>query len=133
MASIDDDSPIRITEFEERQRLKQTEDRILDLLVIMESTLDTIDSLSQAYRDFCLRTTGALQQSPISDNDLICFALAERRRDVLSYRSKVEALRAKVKGTTKLVSSTSSPNVYIVTETIIFRYLVSSTSEMAIL
>jgi hypothetical protein len=103
MASIEDDSPIRITEFEERQRLKQMEDKILDLLIIMDSTLDTIDSLSQAYRDFCSRTLLKIQEASIPENGSVSFALAEKRRDVLLYRSKVEALRSKVKGTTKLV------------------------------
>ncbi len=105
MASIDDDSPIRITEFEERQRLKQMEDKILDLLIIMDSTLDTIDSLSQRYREFRSATTVAVERAPLLDGDSISFALAEKRRDVLLYRSKVEALRAKVKGTTNLVGS----------------------------
>jgi hypothetical protein len=45
LASIESSGPIRITEFEERQRLKQVEDKIVDLLIIMDSTLDTVDSL----------------------------------------------------------------------------------------
>jgi hypothetical protein len=103
MASIDDDSPIRITEFEERQRLKQVEDKILDLLIIMDSTLDTIDSLSHNYGELQLQSALAVQRAVVPNNDPISFALAEKRRDVLLYKSKVEALRWKVKGTTKLV------------------------------
>ena len=105
MASVDDDSPIRITEFEERQRLKQVEDKILDLLIIMDSTLDTIDSLLENYEEFRSRTAPAVEQAAARKNDTISFALAEKRRDVILYKRKVEALRWKVKGTTKLVRS----------------------------
>lgn len=111
MASIGNDVPIRITELEERQQLKQVEDKILDLLIIMDSTLDTIDALSRAHQELCSVT--AMQHpdwSPIK-NELISFGLAEKRRDILLYRSKIEALRSKVKSTTKLVSGIQSTSL----------------------
>lgn len=105
MASTESDGPVRITDFEERQQLKLVEDRILDLLIIMESTLDTIDSLSRVYREFCSTTAAQHPDEDLNDNDLISFGLAEKRRGVLLYRRKIEALLSKLKSTTKLVST----------------------------
>ena len=108
MASIGSNGPIRITEFEERQQLKQVEDKILDLIIIMDSTLDTIDALSRAHQELCsLMAMQHPDRGPIK-NHLISFGLAEKRRDILSYRSKIEALRSKIKSTTKLVSTIQS-------------------------
>jgi hypothetical protein len=104
MASVESDAPLRITEFVERQQLKQLDDKILDLLIVMDSTLDTIDSLTRVYQE--VWSTVATQHPDRSppENDPVSFGLAEKRRDILVYRSKFHALRSKVNSTTKLVS-----------------------------
>jgi hypothetical protein len=108
MASVESNAPIRITELEERQQLKQVEDKILDLLIIMDSTLDTIDSLARVHQEVWSTVTTQNPDQRLPENDLVGFGLAEKRRDILVYRSKVEALRSKVKSTTKLVSTVLS-------------------------
>jgi hypothetical protein len=79
------------------------EDKIVDLLTIMDSTLDAIDSLSRAHQEVSLSAAPSPLDSSRAENDLVSFGLAEKRREILQYRSKVEALRSKVKSTTKLV------------------------------
>ena len=103
LASIESNGPIRITEFEERQRLKQEEDKILDLLMVMDSMLDTIDTLFKLHEEVWSSVTIQRRDWKHPENDAISFGLAEKRRDILLYRGKMEALRSKVRSTTKLV------------------------------
>jgi hypothetical protein len=92
----------------ERQRLKQIEDNILDLLIILDSTLDTINSLIEKYRYSATQEALGQRSGVVPDGDPILLGLNEKRKDVLLYRSKVDNIRAKVQGTTKLVSTTRS-------------------------
>lgn len=104
-ASVDNNSLIRITEFTERQRLKQIEDNILDLLVVLDSTLDTVCSLIEKYNYGATQEVLGRPSGVVPDDDAILRGLNEKRRDVLLYRSRVEAIRAKVQGTSNLVSA----------------------------
>ena len=104
-ASVDNNSLIRITEFVERQRLKQIEDNMLDLLVVLDSTLDTVCSLIEKYSYGATQEVLGRPSGIVPDGDAILRGLNERRRDVLLYRSRVEAIRAKVQGTSNLVST----------------------------
>ena len=97
MADFSDDGPIKITELEERQRLKVVEDRIIDLQVVLESTLDTISALQAAYT-----------QLMGSNYDTITIALKEKYREATGYMMKVEALQRKAQGTSQLVCHQSS-------------------------
>ncbi len=105
MTSVAENGPIRVAELGERQQLKQLEGKILDLLMIMDATLDTTDALARAHQQLC--SMGAMQHphwSPIN-NDPISFALRVKRRDIYRTGAKLQALRPKVKSTTRLVST----------------------------
>lgn len=95
----------------ERQRLKQIEDSILDLLIVLESTLDTVNSLIEKYRYSATQEVLGQRSGVVSDDDPILLGLNDKRKDVLLYRSKVDTIRAKVQGTTELVSRTQ-PALY---------------------
>ena len=103
MAEVAEDGPIRITELEERQKLKQMEDRILDLQVILSSTLDTIIALLENYRLACAQNSQHPSWSAVPDHEFIPIALEEKRRDILLYCMRIESLRSKVQGTSQLV------------------------------
>ena len=88
---------------EERQRLKEFEDQILDVILVLEATNDTILSLAESYRRF--RQDPCLWEEPGDGvHDAIDYALQEKLRDVSSSRKKVETLHAKLKSTIELVS-----------------------------
>ena len=89
---------------EERQKLKDLEDQIIDIMTVLESTKDTIASLSERYNQ-CRRDLG--REVDVSDDagfDPIESALQEKRRDVVFNRKKVETLHIKIKSTIELVS-----------------------------
>ena len=88
---------------EERQRLKAFEDRIIDILMVLDSTNDTITSLHEKYNQFRYDANDDSEDLRDYKFDSIDFALQEKRRDVESSRRKIENLRTKVKSTTELV------------------------------
>jgi hypothetical protein len=102
-ASVEEEGLIHVTEFTERQQRKQNEDNLLDLLIILDSTLDIVSSLRDQYQS----TTTQQSLGPIlkasGPDDLILLTLQEKHRDILLFRSRVETLRSKVSGTTELV------------------------------
>lgn len=102
-ASVDEDSLIKITEFTERQRLQQIDDDIVDLLVMLDSTLDTIASIEEEYIGLSTHQGIDLQISETPKLDPIRACLLQKRKETLLYKSKAEHLRAKVSGTTELV------------------------------
>lgn len=104
MAELSEEGTVRRIDLEERQRLKQVEDEILDLQMIFDSTLDTIECLIETYeiaksRTFSRDSTKAVDGRP----DLVIATMKDRRRDVQLYMSKVRTLRAKVQSTSQLV------------------------------
>ena len=104
MADINDEDPLRVTELEERQRLKQVEDDLLDLQVVFSSTLDTIDTLLTNYEQFGQHMTSQHEGTQGLKEDLLFMAFREKRRDLMGYMTKLDALRAKVQGTSDLAS-----------------------------
>jgi hypothetical protein len=106
VSSVEDDGLVPVADFTERQRLKQLEDSVLDLLLILDSTLDTVETMIEKYQE---DTTQAWLGKPgysqsLAQDDILVQALKEKRRDILLLKTKVEMLRAKVSGTTELVS-----------------------------
>ena len=101
-----DGAGIQITQLEERQLLKDIEDRLIDLGSMLSSTGDIVPTLLEKYKAFNLNSTS--RKSVISDTrldiDPILSGLEERAKDVLLYRQQVDALRAKVKGASQLAS-----------------------------
>ena len=104
VASVDGKDPLRLATFEERQMLKDFEDRLIDILLIFDATHDTITSLLDRYHNFCISCDSTWYHSNDMESDFIVCALQERRKDVLSSRNKVKTLHEKVQGTTNLVS-----------------------------
>lgn len=105
VASVDEKDPLRLANFEEGQRLKDSEDRLIDMLLIFDATCDTITSLLDKYQDFCMGCDSTPDDGDSTESDFIVCALQERQRDVRSSRNKVKTLHKKVQGTTHLVSS----------------------------
>lgn len=99
VASIDEKN----LSFDERQILKDSEDRLINNLLILHSTLETITSLVSVYNQF-RRDCGTGEEDGCADKiDLIEMALQEQHREVGSYRRQMETLRMKVQGSIHLV------------------------------
>lgn len=95
---------------EGRQRLKDFEDQLTDITLVLDSTHDTIVSLLEKYQHFCRDYCTMAEDASRRDFDPIDCALQEKQRDVRSSRQKVETLHTKVKGTTDLVSQRGQTN-----------------------
>jgi len=92
----------------ERQRLKELEDQLADIVLVLNTTHDTIMSLLEKYREFDHNHYKSADENGRRGFDPIEYALEERQRDVRSSREKVETLHTKVRGTTDLVSKRST-------------------------
>ena len=105
VASIDEEHPIRSINFEARQNLNDLEDELIDTLLILDSTEETVESLRENYERLC-STLGSQSEGHEQDaNDSICRALQEKKQEIVTDRKKIHALRTKLKGTIKLLSS----------------------------
>lgn len=109
MASIEEKDPLRLIDVEERQSLKDFEDRIVDILLVLDSILDTISSLAETYKQFCLDLNTNEEGQADGEFDSVAFRLQEKLREVISSRRKVENLHTKVQSTINLVSQPASP------------------------
>ena len=111
VASIDEKDPgngsIQLLGVEERQNLKEMEDQLIDILMILDSTEDTLLLMLAKYREFCQEAKIVLEDGFDEGLDPIHCALQERKRDVHWNRKKVETLHTKIQGTTNLVSRDS--------------------------
>ncbi|KAL8688219.1 MAG: hypothetical protein Q9218_005818 [Villophora microphyllina] len=105
VASIDERDPLQLVNIDERQVLKDSEDSLIDNLLILDSTLDTITSLLSVYNRFCQDCGTQLENGYVDEVDLIEMALQEQHRVVSSYRKQIETLRMKVQGSIQLLSS----------------------------
>jgi len=74
------------------------------MLLVLDSTTDTISSLLDNYKQFCLD----IDVNPLETNgeefDPVAFALREKHREVMFSRKKIETLQTKVQGMSNLVS-----------------------------
>ena len=102
MASVDSKGPLQPLDIQERQELKIYEDQLIDILLVLDLTLDTISSLKEKYQEFCQE----VESFPIyqASVNAVNGALEEKQREVLLNRKKVEALQTKIQGTMSLVS-----------------------------
>ena len=81
--------------------MKDFDDQLLDILLVLDSSLDTISTLRGIYEEYCY--------SDVEDNqergyDFIQRALKEKEQDAILNRKKIETLHNKVKGTINLVN-----------------------------
>ena len=103
MASIDEKNPVQLLNFEERQILKDFEDLLIDNLLVLDTTLDTISSLLDNYQSYWRISRLQSREMQTDDVDLISVALQEQKSEVSSSRRKIETLHRKVQGSIKLV------------------------------
>jgi hypothetical protein len=114
VASLDNTGIIQLVDYEEQQQLKQIEDKVLDVVIVLDSTLDTVTSLIEKYTylkrqmksQMKRQNDASFEDSSNLPSDSIMFGLREKRREVLLVRKKIDALHAKVQGTMKLVRMT---------------------------
>lgn len=94
-------------EVEDYQELKKIEDRISDLILCLDSTLETImvfEEMYAHYREYHVER-GEKKPAPIplNTNDKIAHALRNKRKAVTNYRQKAKDLSKKVQSTRALV------------------------------
>ena len=104
VASIDEKESLQLLNVEERQALKDSEDLLIDNMLILDSTFETVSSLLQSYRSYCDDCADETQELGTDPKDLIMIALEDHQKEVLSNRRKIETLYKKVKGSIQLVS-----------------------------
>lgn len=97
-------NPSQFLNIEERQVLKDFEDSLIDNMLILDVTLDTITALLSTYTQFCRVCETNMCDDHNDDFDLIEAALKDQQRAVSSHRRQIETLHTKVQGTIQLVS-----------------------------
>ena len=95
---------MHFVDVEELQTMRDFEDSIVDMLLVFDSTIDTISSLLESYKQFCLDTNANPVGANSEDFDPIAFAFKEKHREVMFNRKKIETLQTKVQGLQSLVS-----------------------------
>ena len=90
----------------ERQVLKDFEDRIIDILLVLDSANSTISSLIDGHDHFVSANLYGKRDNCSKEADSIAVALREKQSEVVGDRAKVETLHKKVRGSIELVRST---------------------------
>jgi hypothetical protein len=95
-------------EIKDHQRLKEIEDRVSDAALCLDSTLDTVCTLTDMYHKyFHVSTTtqapGVPYHEEAYESDAILFALRGKQKEVSYTQKKVEALLAKTRAARALV------------------------------
>lgn len=98
----DGKNQLQLLDIQERQILKHTEDQIIDILLVLDSTSDTISSIIEMYKQFC-HDSPSRSLDANDEFDLISFSLREKQLDVIRYRKKVETLLVRIQDTIYLV------------------------------
>jgi len=100
---VEDNEDFKFLDYDQEQELKQVEDQIVDILVSLDSTLDTITALLNIYEHFNKTFGRDLEESSIDDWDAIKLTFREKQQDIIYMKQKVEALSSKLQGTKALV------------------------------
>lgn len=103
VASVDGKKSLPILDIEERQVLKDLEDRIIDNLLILDSTESTISSLIEKYDQFTLENSAHVEENNVGSFDPVAVALLEMKKEVILCKTKLQTLHAKLQGLTNLV------------------------------
>jgi hypothetical protein len=88
---------VRIS-FEDRQILKVIEDKVLNMIIIFQSLLDTIRTLLQHWEIL------GKQKLPELKPDMVVSGLDDARQEVELYLKNTKSLHKRVQGTATLVS-----------------------------
>lgn len=101
MTRYSKDNDLRLTQIvQEFQHLKDTEDEIIDVQLVLESLNDTVESLSDNYAD-CVMSSG---QTYTGDHDIINRAFQTQLKDIAFTRKNMQSLHTKLQGTRTLLS-----------------------------
>ncbi|KAI4188619.1 MAG: hypothetical protein LQ346_005282 [Caloplaca aetnensis] len=92
IASIDDQDPLKLLDIEERQALKDFEDKVLDVLLALDSTTHTIETLTEKYNRLCQDQTFFGEEVGRGDYDCIAVALQEKGQEIVLTRTKLSSL-----------------------------------------
>ncbi|KAF2635941.1 hypothetical protein P280DRAFT_167845 [Massarina eburnea CBS 473.64] len=97
-------------EVEDHQELKQIEDQIAELILCLDSTLDTVTTFQEMYKQFCDNYISINQaeepcRKPAYENDAIMNGLRGEAREIAQTRKIAESLLSKVQNTRTLISS----------------------------
>lgn len=103
----DEDNFVSI-EVEDHQELKLIEDQIADLILCLDSTMDTVSTFMDMYEQFRFhqRNVKSSDESPTVSaygSNPVVFALNEKEKELSYTRKKAEALLSKVQNTRTLV------------------------------
>ncbi|KAL9119693.1 MAG: hypothetical protein Q9187_003752 [Circinaria calcarea] len=104
VASIDERSVVNSLDSEKRQELKDFQDQVVSIIVVLDSTLDTIASMIEKHRQFCRDFDGPLKDLTDIELEPIQLALREKQQEAHLSKKKVEALHTKIQGTISLLS-----------------------------
>ncbi|MCJ1394648.1 hypothetical protein MMC18_007528 [Xylographa bjoerkii] len=104
VADIEDTGQGLPLEVKTRQQLKDLEDQIIDVLLILDSTHDTVVAFIDKYEQFCHIANNSFIDIDES-LDSIKLALHEKQREVKLLTRKMKAMHKKVEGATSLLSN----------------------------
>jgi hypothetical protein len=98
VASVDGKGLVQLDKVEDRQRIQELGNLVADLMVMIDSTIDTVTSLIEKYQ--------ILQPEEALDGvNSVLFTLREKQRHAVLIRKKAKALSGRVHGAAQLVSS----------------------------
>ncbi|KAF2656767.1 hypothetical protein K491DRAFT_596212 [Lophiostoma macrostomum CBS 122681] len=106
----EDEDNFVFIEVEDHQVLKQIEDQTADLIMCLDSTMDSVSTFMDMYEHFQVHYDNGspINGSPMKSaygSDAILFALKEKKRWISEYRKKAQVLLSKVQNTRTLISS----------------------------
>ena len=100
-AATDEKDFFRIQDVQGRHHLKDIEDELIDILVVLDSLHDTVEALLDNYTE-CVRSSGQLYTG---DQDTISRAFQAQTKDIAFSRKSIQSLQTRMQGTNALLSS----------------------------
>ncbi len=90
-----------IIEVEDHQQLKQIEDNVADLLLCLDSTMDTLTSFMTMYKVFLWQKDRVVEQTHRSD--VVEVAFETKVKEISYTRKRAENLLSRIQNTRTLV------------------------------
>ena len=99
--TTDEKDSLRAQDIEGRRHLKDIEDELIDVLVVLDSLHDTVDALLDNYTEY-VRSSSQLYTG---DYDTSSRAFQAQMKDIDSSRKNVHSLQTKMQGITSFLSN----------------------------
>ena len=101
MAEIDEQDPIYALGLDQRQQMKNIQDELMDIILVLDTISDTVHALRQSYMEYCSLTdpNGVVNET----SDMVYRALLQKFNELALHKKAVEALHEKIQGTIGLV------------------------------